>query len=174
MRHNLWELLFGWKRRNGELRQPNSGKIYRKVRRADCGNDFPNTLWLSAWPNWKSYDLKSSLLRKMLDLIEYSLIWGHLNSGKYLTWLNILWFKVISTWENTWLDWVFSDLRSSQLRKMLDLIECSLDLRSSVNRCECKEVSEMYRFPRKPVISKSPTHFLLLFAIKSKGLAWFG
>ena len=90
--------------------------------------------------------------------------------GKYLTWLSVLWFKVISTQENTWLDWVFSDLRSSQLRKMLDPIECSLDLRSSVNRCECKEVSEMYRFPGKPVISKSPTHFLLLFAIKARDL----
>ena len=104
-------------RSRSELRQLNSGKIYRKVGHADCGNDFPNTLWLSAW-----------------------------------------------------LDWVFSDLRSSQLRKMLDPIECSLDLRSSVNRCECKEVSEMYRFPRKPVISKSPTHFLLLFAIKARDL----
>mgnify|MGYP004538407849 CR=1 FL=1 len=110
----------------------------------------------------------------VLDLIGSLMIWSHLNLGKCLTWLSILWFKVISTWENAWLDWVFSDLRSSQLRKMLDPIECSLDLRSSVNRCECKEVSEMYRFPRKPVISKSPTHFLLLFAIKSKGLAWFG
>ena len=26
------------------LRQPNSGKIYRKLGRADCGNDFSNTL----------------------------------------------------------------------------------------------------------------------------------
>ena len=26
------------------LRQLNSGKIYRKVGRADCGNDFSNTL----------------------------------------------------------------------------------------------------------------------------------
>jgi len=43
VRHNLWEILFGWGRRSG-LRQPNSGKIYRKVVRADCGNDFSNTL----------------------------------------------------------------------------------------------------------------------------------
>ena len=26
------------------LRQPNSGEIYRKVGRADCGNDFSNRL----------------------------------------------------------------------------------------------------------------------------------
>ena len=31
-------------RRSG-LRQPNSGEIYRKVGRADCGNDFSNTLY---------------------------------------------------------------------------------------------------------------------------------
>ena len=30
-------------RRSG-LRQPNSGEISRKVGRADCGNDFSNTL----------------------------------------------------------------------------------------------------------------------------------
>ena len=44
MRHNLWEILSGWGRRSG-LRQLNSGKIYRKVGRADCRNDFSNTLW---------------------------------------------------------------------------------------------------------------------------------
>ena len=26
------------------LRQPNSGEIYRKVERVDCGNDFSNRL----------------------------------------------------------------------------------------------------------------------------------
>ena len=41
--HNLWEILPGWGRRS-RLRQPNSGKIYRKVGRADCGNDFSDTL----------------------------------------------------------------------------------------------------------------------------------
>ena len=44
VRHNLWEILSGWGRRSG-LRQLNSGKIYRKVGRADCRNDFSNTLW---------------------------------------------------------------------------------------------------------------------------------
>ena len=43
VRHNLWEILFGWGRRSG-LRQPNSDKISRKVGRADCGNDFSDTL----------------------------------------------------------------------------------------------------------------------------------
>ena len=43
VRHNLWEILSGGGRRSG-LRQPNSGKIYRKVGRADCGNDFSDTL----------------------------------------------------------------------------------------------------------------------------------
>ena len=44
VRHNLWKILPGWGRRSG-LRQPNSGEIYRKVGRADCGNDFSNTLY---------------------------------------------------------------------------------------------------------------------------------
>ena len=43
VRHNLWEILSGRGRRSG-LRQLNSGKIYRKVGRADCGNDFSNRL----------------------------------------------------------------------------------------------------------------------------------
>jgi len=43
VRHNLWEILSGGGRRSG-LRQPNSGKIYRKVGRTDCGNAFSNTL----------------------------------------------------------------------------------------------------------------------------------
>ena len=42
VRHNLWEILSGWGYYSG-LRQPNSGKIYRKVGRADCGNVFLNT-----------------------------------------------------------------------------------------------------------------------------------
>ena len=41
VRHNLWEILSWWGRRSG-LRQLNSGKIYRKVGRADCGNNFSN------------------------------------------------------------------------------------------------------------------------------------
>jgi len=44
VRHNLWEISLGWGRRSG-LRQPNSGEIYRKVGRADCRNDFSNTLY---------------------------------------------------------------------------------------------------------------------------------
>jgi len=44
VRHNLWEISLGWGRRSGMHRQPNSGEIYRKVGRADCGNDFSNTL----------------------------------------------------------------------------------------------------------------------------------
>jgi len=43
MRHNLREILSGGGRRSG-LWQPNSGKIYRKVGRTDCGNAFSNTL----------------------------------------------------------------------------------------------------------------------------------
>ena len=39
VRHNLWEILPGWKRCSG-LRQLNSGKIYRKVGRADWGMIF--------------------------------------------------------------------------------------------------------------------------------------
>ena len=42
IRHDLWEILSGWGYHSG-LRQPNSGKIYRKVGRADCGNAFLNT-----------------------------------------------------------------------------------------------------------------------------------
>jgi len=44
VRHNLWDILPGWGRRSG-LRQLNSGEISRKVGRADCGNDFSDTLW---------------------------------------------------------------------------------------------------------------------------------
>ena len=43
VRHNLWEILPGWGRRSG-LRQLNSGEISHKVGRADCGNDFLDTL----------------------------------------------------------------------------------------------------------------------------------
>ena len=43
VRHNLWEILSGGGRRSG-LRQPNSGKIYRKVGRTDCRNAFSDTL----------------------------------------------------------------------------------------------------------------------------------
>jgi len=32
------------KRRRSGLRQPNEGKIYRKVGHADCRNDFSDTL----------------------------------------------------------------------------------------------------------------------------------
>ena len=43
VRHNLREILHRWGRRSG-LRQPNLSKRYRKVGRADCGNDFSSTL----------------------------------------------------------------------------------------------------------------------------------
>jgi len=43
VRHNLWDIVPGWGCRSG-LRQPNSGEISRKVGRADCGNDFSDTL----------------------------------------------------------------------------------------------------------------------------------
>ena len=48
--HNLWEILSGGGRRS-RLRQPNSGKIYRKVGRTHCGNDFLNTLLDSSSPH---------------------------------------------------------------------------------------------------------------------------
>ena len=35
---------FARMRRRSGLRQPNSGEIYCKVGRADCGNDFSNML----------------------------------------------------------------------------------------------------------------------------------
>lgn len=44
VRHNLWEISSGWGCCSG-LRQPNSGEIYHKVGRANCGNDFSNRLW---------------------------------------------------------------------------------------------------------------------------------
>ena len=48
MRYNLWEISLEWGRRSG-LRQLNEGKISRKLGRADCRNDFSNTLktWLN-------------------------------------------------------------------------------------------------------------------------------
>ena len=43
VRHNLWDILPGRGRRSG-LRQLNLGEISRKEGRADCGNDFSDTL----------------------------------------------------------------------------------------------------------------------------------
>ena len=63
VRHNLWEILSGCGRRS-ELRRPNSDEIYRKVRRADCENDFSNMLWssqqLHSSPHSQRYMLPAS------------------------------------------------------------------------------------------------------------------
>ena len=40
VRHDLWEISARMQGAVADLRQLNSGKIYRKVGRADCGNDF--------------------------------------------------------------------------------------------------------------------------------------
>ena len=80
---------------------------------SSCGN---------AWLDWKFYDFKSSHLRGGLDLIGNFVISSHLILRKYLTWLGILWFQVISSCGSTWLDWEFYDFKSSHLAEMLDLI----------------------------------------------------
>ena len=75
-----------------------------------------------AWLDWEFCDFKSSHLAEVLDLIGNFVISSRLILRKYLTWLEILWFQVISSCGSAWLDWEFCDFKSSHLTEVLDLI----------------------------------------------------
>ena len=75
------------------------------------------------WLDQEFYDLKSTYLWELIDLIRYFVISSQLIPVDWLTWLGILWFQVKLTQGRAWLDWKFYDFKSSHLGKFLDLIQ---------------------------------------------------
>ena len=135
--------------------------------------------WID-WLDWAFYDLKSTYLWELIDLIRNFMIWSQLIPVDWLTWLGILWFEVNLSLGIDWLDRTFYDLKSTYPSGLIDLIgyfviSSQTNSRKGLTWLEIlwfqvissREISwldsEMYRFPRKQVISKSPTHCLLPF-----------